>query len=171
MIALALILALAGAQLVRPAEKLTVVFAVDASHSVPDAQRRHALELIRQALGHRRPGQRCALVVFGRRAMVEAESLVRPDDVQITGTVDGGSTDIAGALRLALGLIPPETAGRIVLCSDGNENLGAAREQLLAAEAGRVTVDVLPLHSRSRRDALVADVSVPSEARRDEPFE
>ncbi|MEA3401769.1 MAG: VWA domain-containing protein [Armatimonadota bacterium] len=170
-IVLALVLALAGAQLVRPAEKLTVVFAVDASHSVPNAERDRAYELVRQALAHRRPGQRCALVVFGRQAMVEAESLVRPDDVHVTASLDGGNTDIAGALRLALGLIPPETAGRIVLCSDGNENLGAAREQLLAAEAGRVTVDVLPLHSRSQRDALVTDVSVPSEARRDEPLQ
>ncbi len=166
----AVVLALAGAQLVCPAERLTVVFAVDASYSVPQVERERALEFIRQALAFRGPGRRVALVVFGRQAMIESESLHRPDEVGLVSTLDGGHTDIAGALRLGLGLIAPDSAGRIVLCSDGNENRGRADEQVLAAQAARVAVDVLPMSTRSRRDALISDVSLPAQARRDEPF-
>ena len=166
-----LVLALAGAQIVRPAEEMTVVFAVDDSYSVAPTERQRALEVVRAALSERQPGQRAAMVVFGSEAMVESEALQRPDDVAVSSQIDGGHTDIAAGLRLALGLIPPDRAGRVVLVSDGNENLGAAAEQLLAAEAGRVTVDVLPLRTRSQHDALVGDVRVPSEARREEPFQ
>jgi len=169
-VVLALVLALAGAQIVRPAEELTVVFALDGSYSVPQAERGRALSFLREALRHREAGHRCALVSFGREAMVESESLRTAEDVTAAADIERGHTDIASALRLALGLISPDSAGRIVLCSDGNENLGEAAEQLLAAQAARVAIDVIPLRTRADRDALVADVSVPSEARRDEPF-
>ncbi|MGD9494910.1 MAG: VWA domain-containing protein [Armatimonadota bacterium] len=169
-IVLALVAALAGAQVVRPAEELTVVFVLDGSYSVPGAERERALEFLRQALAHRGAQHRCALVVFGRQAVVEAEAVHRPEEVTVAAELDGGHTDIASALRLALGLIPPESAGRIVLCSDGNENAGEAGEQLLAAAAARIAVDVLPLGTRGESDALVADLTVPAEARRDEPF-
>ena len=91
----AVVLALAGAQLVRPAERLTVVFALDASYSVPLAERERALDFVRQSLAFREPGQRAALVVFGRQAMIESESLYRPDEVGLVSTLDGGHTDIA----------------------------------------------------------------------------
>ncbi len=168
---LLLVLALAGAQIVRPAEEMTVVFALDDSYSVAPEEHERALAMVREALGERQPGQRAALVVFGGEAMVESEALQQPSEVAISSQVDGGHTDIEAGLRLALGLIPPDTAGRVVLVSDGNENLGAAAEELLAAEAGRVVVDVMPLRTRSQHDVLVADLRVPGEARREEPFQ
>lgn len=170
-IVLLLVLALAGAQIVRPAEEMTVVFAVDDSYSVAPGERERALAVVQAALEERGPGQRAAMVVFGGDAMVESETLQQPEEVAISAQVDGGHTDIEAGLRLALGLIPPDRAGRVVLVSDGNENLGEVAEQLLAAEAGRVVVDVLPLRTRSQHDALVADVRVPDEARREEPFQ
>ncbi len=169
-IVLLVVLALAGTQIVRPAEKLTVVFALDDSYSVAPDEREQALEIVRETLREREPGRRAAMVVFGGEAMVESENLMRPDEVAVTSEIDGGHTDIEAGLRLALGLIPPETAGRVVLISDGNENLGDAAEQVLAAEAGRVSVDVLPLRTRSRHDAMVTGLRVPGEARREEPF-
>ena len=42
---------------------------------------------------------------------------------------DGNYTDIAAALKLALASFPDDTGKRIVLISDGNENLGNAEEQ------------------------------------------
>ncbi len=170
-IVLLLVLALAGAQIVRPAEEMTVVFALDDSYSVAPTERERALGLVRDALGKREPGRRAALVVFGGEAMVEAEALAQPGEVAVSAQVDGGHTDLGAALRLALGLIAPDTAGRVVLLTDGNENTGAVSEQLLTAEAARVVVDVLPLQTRSRHDALVADLRVPGEARREEPFQ
>jgi uncharacterized membrane protein len=166
---LALVFALAGAQLVQPARDLAVIFALDASHSVPTAERERALEFVREALEYRGGDDHAALVVFGREALVESESLSKPADVQVVSDTTGGYSNLAGGLRLALGMVPPESAGRVVLLSDGNENMGSATEEVLAARAGRVTVDVVPLGTRVTQDVLVDAVDMPSAARQGEP--
>ena len=169
-ILLALLSALAGAQLVRQSKELLVVFALDSSVSVPPEERARALKLVQSALAHKRADQRGALVVFGREAMVESENLPRDTALQVASRPSPGHTDISAALRLALGLIPPEAAGRIVLLSDGNENVGSAAQETLLARANRVPVDVAPLATRRARDVVVQEVRVPSQARAGEPF-
>jgi len=168
-IVLALLLALAGAQLVRQSKELLVVFAVDSSVSVPPEERSRGIEFVRSALSSRRSDQRGALVVFAREAAVESENLPRDGKLEVASRPNTGHTDIAGALRLALGLIPPEAAGRVVLLSDGNENVGSAADEGLLAQANRVPVDVVPLGTRRARDVLVREVRVPSHARIGEP--
>jgi uncharacterized membrane protein len=170
LIVLALILALAGAQLVKRSNSMVVAFALDASYSVPAEERAKALEFIKQALKHRRPQDRGALVVFGREAAVESESLRQPDDVQVASKPSPTHTDIAAGLRLAMGILPPEAAGKLVVFSDGNENVGSASEEVLLARANGVAVDVVPLKARKARDVLVREVGVPAEARLGEPF-
>ena len=166
---LCLVLALAGAQLVKRGKGHVVAFVLDRSVSVPMAEQERGLEYIRESLKLRRPDQRGALVVFGRDAVVETESLRRPEDVKVTSVAGQAHTSISAGLRLALGLLPPESAGRIVLLSDGNENIGSATAEALAASAAGVPVDVVPLDSRSEADALVQDVNLVSEARAGEP--
>jgi uncharacterized membrane protein len=168
-IVLALLLALAGAQLVKQSKELLVVFAVDGSVSVPPEERSRGIEFVRSALSSRRADQRGALVVFAREAAVESENLPRDGKLEVASRPNTGHTDIAGALRLALGLIPPEAAGRVVLLSDGNENVGSAADEGLLAQANRVPVDVVPLGTRRARDVLVREVRVPSHARIGEP--
>ncbi len=166
---LALVMALAGAQLVQPARELAVIFALDASQSVPVAERERAMEFVREALEYRGGDDHAALVVFGREALVESENLTSAADVQIVSETTGGYSNLAGGLRLALGMVPPESAGRVILLSDGNENMGSATEEVLAARAGRVGVDVVPLGTRVTQDVLVDAVDMPSAARQGEP--
>ncbi len=166
----AMIFALAGAQLVKRSKELVVVFALDGSFSVPAEERSRGLEFIQASLSHRRPVDRAALVVFGREAAVESERLRARERIEIASRPDPGHTDIAGGLRLALGLLPPEAAGRVVLLSDGNENIGSVTPEVLLARANGVPVDVVPLRTRRARDVLVREVRAPSQARRDEPF-
>lgn len=165
----ALVLALAGAQFVQPTRALTVVFALDGSYSVPESERERALELVRQALSGRAADHRAALVVFGHDAVVESDALRTPAEVAVSSEAEGGYTDLSAGLRLALGLVPPDSAGRVVVISDGNENMGSAAEEVPAARAGGVVVDVVPLGSRAVHDLLVGGVDAPSSARRGEP--
>src|SRR5687768_4181713 len=68
---LALVLALAGAQLIRPVRALTTVFLLDVSDSVAPAQRERATQYVEDALRTMPPGDRAAVVVFGGNAVVE----------------------------------------------------------------------------------------------------
>lgn len=168
---LCVILALSGLQLVRVNRELVVVFALDSSNSVAPESRTRALELVRKATLSSRPEDRGALVVFGRDALVETEALPRGAPIHIASSPEPGHTDLAGVLRLAVGLIPPDRAGRVVLLSDGNENVGTAEQETLLARSRHIPVDVVPLKTRALRDALVRGVRAPGDARQGEPFE
>ncbi len=169
-IVISLIFSLAGAQLVKQSKELVVAYALDDSFSISPDERARALQIIHDSLGRARAGDRGALVVFGREALVESEHLRTGDKLALASHPGSGHTDIGAGLRLALGLLPPESAGRVVLFSDGNENIGSAAQEVLLAQAKRVPVDVIPLQTRRTRDTLVQGVRLPSQVRRDEPF-
>lgn len=166
----ALVAALAGARWMKAAPGVQVVFIADQSASIAAAERLRALRVIREALAHRRAHDGAALVVCGHEALVESEQLATPGDVQVRSTLSDTHTNLAAALRLALGLVPAERGGRIVLLSDGNENLGDAGSEALVARSNGVTVDVVPLQTESRSDVVVRDLLLPAEARRREPL-
>ncbi len=169
-IIVSLIFALAGAQWVKHSRESMVVFAVDMSESVPPSEQARAFDFIKEALKYRRGHDHAALVVFGRDCSVESENLLQPGQVRSTSLPVPTHTDISSALRLSLGLLSPEAAGRVVLFSDGNENVGSAMDQVLFAQAGKVPVEVVPLQARAARDVLVREVSAPADVRRNEPF-
>ncbi|MCA9905780.1 MAG: VWA domain-containing protein, partial [Anaerolineae bacterium] len=71
-------LALAGAHIVRSADRLAVVFLVDTSDSISASGREAQLEYMRNALDSMTPDDEAAVVVFGANALVErALSVVR----------------------------------------------------------------------------------------------
>ena len=71
MITLLLVLALAGAQIVQAADKLTVIFLLDVSDSMGKQAQADGLAYIRQAVSGMRPDDQAGIVVFGDRALVE----------------------------------------------------------------------------------------------------
>ena len=167
---LSLILALAGMQIVRRATQQVVVYALDNSSSIAPGEEQRALDFIRQSLPYRRAQDRGVLVMFAREASVESENLRRPEDVNVTSRTAPAYTNLASGLRLALGLAPPEAACKVVLFSDGNENVGSAANEALLAQARGVLVEVVPLQTRAVQDTMVREVRAPTEARRGEPF-
>ncbi len=82
------------------------------------------------------------MVVFGREPRVEVPPA--PSELNLLGietTIDPENTDLAAAVKLALASFPDDTARRIVVLSDGNENRGNLFEQApdrqVAGRAGR----------------------------------
>ena len=71
LIALLIVLSLAGAQSVHGGDELAVVFLVDVSDSVPEADREQALAFVEESLAEMGPDDRAALVLFGADALVE----------------------------------------------------------------------------------------------------
>src|SRR5262249_571241 len=78
--------------------------------------------------------------------------------------IDTNYTDIAAAIKLALASFPEGTGKRIVLISDGNENLGNAEEQALLAKKMGAQIDIVPLGvgQRNQSEVLVQSVEVPN---------
>jgi uncharacterized membrane protein len=165
-IALALILAASGAQLVLPVDRMTTVFLLDGSDSLPPSARAQAETFIQEALQRMPDGDQAAIVVFGGNALVERA----PSEEQRLGRVASipiaNRTNIADALQLGLALFPADAQKRIVLLSDGGENEGQALEAARLAAARGVPVDVVDLAlNTSDAETLVASLEAPSRVR------
>jgi hypothetical protein len=175
-------LALAEPQLRQPNDHVTVLFVVDRSKSIPeelvedassgkkvDQRELRIRRFLNEAVAQRGAGHerdRAGLIVFGRRPRLE----LPPSDAprfnlteELPRPADGDHTDIAAALKLALASFADDTGKRIVLVSDGNENLGNAEEEARRLKTLGVEIDVLPLAAgqTNEDEVLVERVEAP----------
>ena len=125
------VLALAEVQLKRTSEKIAVVFVIDMSDSIPRETHDAAFEYVKQTVAKYRDQDRqdlAGVVVFGGLAKVDHQPI--DEDIVAIGesVVDWtDSTNLADALKVAHALFTDEAAKRIVIVSDGNENIGDAK--------------------------------------------
>jgi len=86
----------------------------------------------------------------------------------VESLIDPEHTDLAAALKLSQALFPENTAKRIVLVSDGNQNRGDAMKQAELARDAGVQIDVLPIEYHYDSEVIVEKVVMPADVRRDE---
>ena len=176
-----LAMALAEVHARKPDKNLTVLFLWDRSLSIPpeyqgdkDLREERIRGFINEAVERRGPthqDDRTGVIVFGRRPRLELPPGAVPElrFRKIQSKVDETYTDIAGALKLALASFPEGTGKRIVLISDGNENLGQAEEQARIAKQNGVQIDVVPIVSarQNQNEVLVERIEVPPVTEKD----
>jgi len=161
-----LVLALAGVRLTTQPNKRAMVAVVDLSASVKahgslDTEAA-TVKALQTAKG---PDDLFGVVTFGHDAAVELPLTRDPDFESFQTQPDPSYTDVAGALRLAAGLLPDGYARQLVLISDGRQNLNDAATAVAALRAEGVRVDVLAVGEAPAAEALVSGVDVPSELR------
>jgi len=150
-----------------PARRMSVVVAIDASHSIAPDQfqwMRGQVEALRASMN---PRDRLGVLEFGRTTRLLAQ-LGDPRLVRIKPSRDEaepGGTDIAGALTAALSLLPAQDEKRVVLLTDGNETDGSATTEVPAlVEQGARLYAAVPPPSSAGRVAIV-DFAAPSPVR------
>jgi len=166
-----LVLALAGIQLVRISKDLAVVFVLDFSDSISQESKRAAVKYIQQATKRMRPRDKAGLVVFGSEAFVDTAPSEKLNLDRIATVPPTEYSDISAAIRLAQATFPDGYQKRIVVLSDGNENLGNALDEALMARSNRVPIDVVPLAPPSAPEVLLDKIVMPSEAKIGEPIQ
>ncbi|HVV83059.1 MAG TPA: VWA domain-containing protein [Kofleriaceae bacterium] len=155
----------------------TVVFLVDRSGSIGDANLAAAwtqATALRQTVAGK-----AALILFDTDAEVAIEpgqawsqpASLRPDMTRAdppANPLDAGGraagpdhhswdgTDLAGALRLGLGLIPRGSPGHLVVISDGRATTGALDDATAAAAARGVPISVLATGAVTDDPAIAA---------------
>ncbi|MHB8523047.1 MAG: glutamine amidotransferase [Limisphaerales bacterium] len=170
-IVLALLLAITGLQWLRPLEGMNIFFVLDRSDSVPSPQQEAAREYVNRLAAKKKPVDKAGLVVFGTDAAIESSVNFALDVAKIQAVVGGERTDVAAALRLATAAFPETGQRRLVLLSDGNENVGDAMAAVLAAKPLGVSVDVVPLGVARGGDVLVQRLGLPNTLKKGQTFE
>ena len=171
---LALLLLVCGLMrlaLTRPYEQANIVFALDLSHSVSTTVRNQALDFIRAVSRAKRPQDGVGLVVFGADAYLEHGVAKRFSLPDITSEVDGSATNVARALQVSATGFPVEGAKRLVLLSDGNENVASGAEAVLIARSLGVSVFPVPLgRGQQEPEVRVENLIAPRQVRMGTPY-
>lgn len=163
-----MVLALAGAQRARRIRDVTVLFLVDRSRSVPADLQREAFEFVRQAAGGRRAGDRVGVIAFDGAADIEQAPMAALELARLSEAAQPDQTNLAGAARLALALLPSDTTGRVVVLSDGNENVGAVLQEAERFAAAGVPIDVRPMRYEHSHEVVFESLRAPPAANVDE---
>ncbi len=167
-----LVCALAGIQLRLKSDVMTTVFILDASDSVPAEDQLSAKNIIQNSLESMRGNDQAAVIVFGEDALVERLASDIKDLAPISSIPVTTRTDIANALQLAQAIFPGEGAKRIVLLSDGRENLGTAIDQAELAAASNIQLLYVPSGGGQGEVEVWLDaLEAPAEIRQGQEFE
>ena len=168
---------LAGATAVRETRALTTMIVVDRSGSpaafalpsdgdadAATAGGRMLAAAVRSgiAASARTPDDRVGVVLAGAAPLAWAAPTrgELPDGPMDSGMPDG--SDLAGAVRLARAMAPPDTTLRLVLVSDGNQTAGDLLNEARLARAAGTPIDVVPLRFQVQSEVLVESVDAPT---------
>ncbi len=170
----AVVILLLTAALARPlwarrGEGLTVTVILDRSESIPLALKESAANFLGRAAELReRPEDRLAVITVARDAAIVG----MPDRYTTLGGAGPlreparlDATNLAAGVRLALAIMPQDTANRIVLASDGNETEDSLLAAAELAAANGVRIDVLPLEYEHTNEVIFERITAPSRAR------
>ncbi len=157
---------LADVQRVQVNENLTVMFLMDRSLSVRDHA--DAQEAYMEAVSKNVPPQdRVGVIDFARMAFLEQLPMTGGyflDRGRLPPMPNPERTDVAAAVRLAMAMFPHDTAKRIVLMSDGNDNMGDLINEARRAAADGVVIDVNPLWYNLRNEVYFDKMVAPASA-------
>ncbi|HEX3244932.1 MAG TPA: VWA domain-containing protein [Chloroflexota bacterium] len=165
-----LVLAVAEPRLYTTADRVAVAFLSDVSDSTGMEGRDRQLNWIRQALQSAGDRDESMIIAFGADTAIERPLSNSRDVSPLSSVVDASRTNLAGAVRLALAALPTDRLRKIVLLSDGNENLDSVAEQGRIAATAHVPISVVPLGTRSSPEMLVRSLETPSFIREGENF-
>ncbi|HWI64248.1 MAG TPA: glutamine amidotransferase [Symbiobacteriaceae bacterium] len=164
-VATLLILALAGTGVVFSARNQAVMFVADVSASTT-AIRPQIEEFIKNAIREMPPGDMAGVLAMAENAVLEAPVAARPTFSGLTAVVNPDHSDLEKGLRLGAALLPSGYRPRLVLLSDGRENVGNAMAEVQRLRQRGFTVDVVNMApANAGPEALIKSIEAPGAIR------
>ncbi len=165
-------LALSDPRLIKSSDNVNVFFCMDVSESIDRDMEKDVLRFIRNAVNGMEEEDQAGLLVFGKEPSIERSLTVDYQHPDYQSLVNKNFTNIYAALELAMGKLPRTGQNRIVLFTDGNENLDHALEMAYLASSLGIEIYPVPLsHRFSQREIRVESLETPSDVQLNTPFE
>ena len=115
---------------------------------------------------------RAGLIVFGKHPSIEVLLKAGLDALNIKSIVNPRNTNIHDALQLAIGRLPRQGKNKIVLLSDGNENLRHSRNMASLARSLGIEINPVPLATWfGKNEAFIKSLDTPDQVALETPFE
>src|ERR1051326_5124890 len=166
----AIALALAGPTIVIYQSKVAVAMLIDTSASISPADLQKESALADQM--ERARGRNWMHVIPFARATRMAAVDERPKNWKLrhTAAPGGHGTNLEGAILDGAASLPAGMVPRILLVSDGNENLGSVARGIWQAQQLGVPVDTVALAGRPKPGLVLESVSLPGQVFSGERF-
>lgn len=166
-----LVLALAGTHKILRNDDLNVMYLLDLSRSVPLDVRHAAESFVVESTINMKDKDKATLLTFDGRTNIEQlpmGKMVDGDGIRNKPPFPDGQrpdqTNIAQALRMSIACMAPGMNNRLVILSDGNQNVGDAVEEAKAAKANNLSVDVIPLRYEHGAEVVFEQLKAPAYA-------
>ena len=150
-------------------EALSVIMLIDRSRSISTEFEIAALNYLKTAAAeseNRQPIDRLAIINIGAEARIrelpDVSTIVDPG----TPVVNLDATNLADGLNKALAIAPQDTATRILLVSDGNENVGSALEEANKVSSNKIPIDILRIEYQYDKEVMFDRIAAPSLVRK-----
>ena len=167
----AIALALAQPVLTVYESKVAVAMLADTSASVsPEDLRTESAFADRL---ERARGRHWTRIIPFARATRDSAIAERPKDgwqLHYTAGAGGRGTDLESAIRDGAASLPADMVPRLLLVSDGNENLGSAARAIWQAQQLGIPIDTVPLAGRPKPSLRLESVSIPGQVFSGERF-
>ncbi len=165
-------LTLADPRMLKSTDQVNLFFCLDRSESVGTKSEQAAMAFMEQAITDMEQDDQAGLIVFGKQPSLETELKSDFTPQTIRSQVDTNFTNLYEALQLALGKLPQAGKSRIVLLSDGNQNLNDMFEIAYLAASLGVEIYPVPLSSWfEENEVFLEQVESPDTMPLDTPFE
>ncbi len=173
---LLVVLALSEVELVRTNDRLTVIYLVDRSLSIPADRLENVIDYVRTTANtyrHSVPDDRVGVISFGGDAAIEippwsGDLFLRS---QLEATIDPQQTNLEAALKLAQAAFPVDAAKRVVIVTDGKQTLGDALPIARSLSQAGIGIDVVPITDVARTEITVEKITSPATMREKAPFQ
>jgi Mg-chelatase subunit ChlD len=166
---LCLMLALAGLQWKSQENMLSVLFALDISESVPVSQQEQAIAQINTAVDALKPTDQFGVVLLAEQAALRVPMRSKMEQPRLTpelladAALNRQATNLSDAIQLALS--HPAQRKRIVLLSDGIQNVGEVAPLLDLLRTSGIEVFTIPLNPERKNEVWARELQTPPQAR------
>lgn len=159
--------------------RVSTIFLVDTSASVPDNVLVEATTFINETIAKKGERNEVKVIAFAKRPYEVAlgdegklASIPRPSSIEGKDVKkdDELGSDASSALRMAYGLFPQDHLKRIVVVSDGNETTGDFLAESYKAEAFGIRIFNKEIPFETPKEVLVRGLDFPENINVGEPF-
>ncbi|MEO8372848.1 MAG: VWA domain-containing protein, partial [Candidatus Solibacter sp.] len=166
-----IVLALSGPRMLVYQTKVAVAVLADTSASVsPEDLARESAIANEVQRGHGRHWTRVIPFARGTRTVSLAETSKDGIQLRQTAGAAGRGTDLETAIRDGVASLPPGMVPRLLLVSDGNENLGSVARAIWQAQTLGVPIDTIALAGRPKPGLRLNSVTLPGQVFSGERF-
>ncbi|WP_425448134.1 VWA domain-containing protein [Dethiothermospora halolimnae] len=169
-IAILLILALSGLHIKMSLDSISTVFLVDLSESVSGNQEKFK-SFIKESIKDKSPNDKVGIVTFGKKGEVEYPLFKEMKNIEFLTTPGEDFTNIEKGLKLSQALFSDDTNKRIVLLTDGIENIGNSIKEADTMKGNNIDFKVYKVKNNIYEDVQINNIVLPENIHENQKFD